>query len=642
MSEKKLTDFKHSDIEESHVKRQLNPMATWLIMAILVLLSCFLLILNRIIPLSWAFIISGFVMLICLGMYIFTKKNLHTDKKKLVKIINIVLSFFFLVMAILPPYVQGRISQLIDSSREADNKIRINVYVMSDEYKKAHPEVFGNTTTTPSYASSEEELKTYTDKMFISAVSTDAKKLRVAIDQVKSVLDVSMLNMTDANSLQEAAVMLYENKGDALFMSSMDASILKGMDEYEFFDKETRILYSIDIETVNPVIHASNELTKQPFAIFFGGNDEEGELKLFGKTDVDLVVVVNPTSYQILMVSFPRDSYVPNYASGGYADKLTHLGIGGIDNTLQTLSELLGIDINNYLLLNFTTYQKIIDALDGVTVNNPYAFSFWDNPAIHFEEGNIHLDGYNALLYVRERKTLPDGDFGRTMHQQLVMRAIIEKLISPAIITRFDSLMTSMQNTFLTNLSEDAIYGLCQYQLSKGPKWNIVNYRIEGDVGNAYCAYAPGMPLSVVYPSSDQISFVAEEIRKVVNGEAVSQQELPLPYGRLNIAEIASAPTEETYIPEATPSYIQCPDGSYAVDYSACPAVVVEPTPAVTEVSPTEPIVEEPVVQEPVVEEPVVTPAIEEVAPTPIVEETPVEVPQENTEPIPAETGENG
>ncbi|MDQ9768749.1 LCP family protein, partial [Acinetobacter baumannii] len=95
--------------------------------------------------------------------------------------------------------------------------------------------------------------------------------------------------------------------------------------------------------------------------------------------------------------------------------------------------------VDDYVLINFSTFQQIIDALGGVDVNNPYAFGFVDDPNIWFEQGHIHLDGKHALLYVRERKTLPDGDFGRSMHQQLVMQGIITKLMSPAALTKIDS-----------------------------------------------------------------------------------------------------------------------------------------------------------------------------------------------------------
>ena len=203
----------------------------------------------------------------------------------------------------------------------------------------------------------------------------------------------------------------------------------------------------------------------------------------------------------------------------------------------------LGDIISHYVLVNFTTFRTIIDAIGGVDVDNPYAFGFFDDSSIWFEQGNIHLDGDNALYYVRERYTLPDGDFGRTMHQQIVMKAIIAKLTSSAVITKFDSLLTALKGTFLTNISDSAIYSLCQMQLDQNISWNVVNYHILGTTGTSVCASSGSTPLSVVMPYSNQVSFVSSEIDKVEAGETITQQDLPDGYGTL-VEPVGSSSSE--------------------------------------------------------------------------------------------------
>ena len=304
-------------------------------------------------------------------------------------------------------------------------------------------------------------------------------------------------------------------------------------EKYANFASDTRVLYTIRLTSDVSGATSDSELTSKPFSIFFGGNDQEGELSLSGRTDVDMVVTVNPTSHQILISSFPRDSLVPNPALNNSPDKLTHLGLSGLQNTMTELSSLLGTPINNYVLINFTTFRTIIDALDGVDVDNPYAFGFTFNSNVWFEQGNIHLDGDDALCYVRERYSLPDGDFGRTMHQQLVMKAIIAKLTSSAVITKFDSLLTALKGTFLTNLTDSSIYALCQKQLEENTSWNVVNYHVLGTTGTSVCASSGSTPLSVVLPYANQISFIKSEIDKVEAGETITQQDLPEGYGVL-------------------------------------------------------------------------------------------------------------
>ena len=201
------------------------------------------------------------------------------------------------------------------------------------------------------------------------------------------------------------------------------------------------------------------------------------------------------------------------------------MGLVGIENTTKGLGAIYGTEIQNYVLVNFTTFMSIIGALGGITVDNPYAFTAIND--MYFPEGRIDLDMNYALMYVRERENLPDGDFGRNMHQQLVMKGIISKLTSSEVITKFNSLLDGINGQFLTNISSNSIYALAQKQLDEGIEWNIINYHVGGETGMEVCASATGQYLSVVYPYDNQIEFVKEEIQKVVNGETITQQELP-------------------------------------------------------------------------------------------------------------------
>jgi hypothetical protein len=130
-------------------------------------------------------------------------------------------------------------------------------------------------------------------------------------------------------------------------------------------------------------------------------------------------------------------------------------------------------------------------------------------------------------MFVRERYSLPDGDFGRNYHQQQVMHAIIDKITSPEVIVHVDDLLDALEGTFLTNLSSDSIYALCRKQLEENIDWNIVSYHVLGLVDFAECASAPGMELSVVFPYDNQVRFVSEVMGEVLNGEIVEQQEMP-------------------------------------------------------------------------------------------------------------------
>ena len=348
-------------VEESNkkVKRHINPLLFWAIMAVLGLVFIIIFKTMPMFPFKW-FLIALFVVLaIIVGMYFATDKIRKVPQKYVVRGVNIFLSIVFLALSIYMPYLRARLTSTINSGNDEKKKetIIVNLYVMTDDYKNEHTDIF----TKGPYKSKEfkeplDELLTFKDATYISHVGVDEKNQRAAINSLKEIFNTQKINMIDEESIQQAADALYNNEGDVMLLSQTNLSMLTGIEEYETFDKDTRILYSIEIEVDKPAIAGSTELTSEPFAVFFGGNDEYGELKLQGKTDVDMVVVVNPKTYQILLVSFPRDSYVPNPQAGGNADKLTHLGVGGIDNTLECLSDLLDFDINNYVIVKLFFY----------------------------------------------------------------------------------------------------------------------------------------------------------------------------------------------------------------------------------------------------------------------------------------------
>lgn len=564
----------------------------WLILAVLTIVFYMVFLTMPMFPLKWKIILAVLLVLCLAGMLVWSVRARASYLP--VKLVNILLSIAMIAGSIYLPYYKKKVSEVFDTNTAVEEQaVDMNLYVMSDDYRALHRELYPNYASVPvmptpaegEEAVSEEIMQAYlmnfAESTYVSSAATDQKNVIGAVTKLKEVFGKEEIRMIDRDSIPEAVESLYANECDVLLMNSAYVKMVTETEGYENFENDTKIVCTVKVPVSMNIPTSTEAITKEPFSIFFGGNDETGELKLVGRTDVDMVVTVNPNSHQISIVSFPRDSFVPNPGMYGYADKLTHLGMQGLDNTLKGLSDLLGTPIENYVLINFTTYEQIINALGGVDVENPYAFHFWDNPDMYFEEGNIHLDGDQALHYVRERKTLPDGDFGRNMHQQLVMRAIIEKLTSASVIAHFDDVLTAMKGTFLTNLSENSIYALCQKQLAENIHWNIVNYRVEGDGGMAICASATSMELSVVYPYANQIEFCAEVIRKVIEGDLVEQEEMPEGTYFLQVNQAASTATPTPApVPDPTPEPTPAPVPDPTPEPTPEPAPEPEPEPA--------------------------------------------------------------
>lgn len=158
-------------------------------------------------------------------------------------------------------------------------------------------------------------------------------------------------------------------------------------------------------------------------------------------------MTVNPTTKQILLTSIPRDYYVQLAGTSGYKDKLTHAGNYGINMSIDTIEKLLDIDINYYVRVNFTTLEKLIDAIDGVDVYSEYSFvSYIDS--YKFYKGYNHMNGKQALAFSRERKSLPSGDIERGRNQEAVIEAIIRKATSGSTIYKYSKILSNIKGTF--------------------------------------------------------------------------------------------------------------------------------------------------------------------------------------------------
>jgi polyisoprenyl-teichoic acid--peptidoglycan teichoic acid transferase len=545
-------------------KRRLSSQFYWLLLVIASIATFVVLFTAPMFPKKWAFLVLAILLGILVLTGIFT--SIFSPRNRIQKFINCFLAICLAVVSILTPYYINKITALFESA--VGDKVRINLYVLTDEYKSEHSDIFQNTITLPETDSNGDfkdvDMTNYADAVYGTTISTDSTNQQYAVKQLKELCG-KQVQTVDKTTLSEAVQAFYENHSDILIMSESLASTISEIEGFENFETDTKILYSID----RPIDSSASDtiavdMTTKPFTIFFGGNDTEGELSLEGRTDVDMTVTVNPNTHQIIIVNLPRDSWVQNPYYDNKRDKLTHLGLMGINNTLNGLQNIYGIEISNYVLVNFTTFTTILWAMNGVDIENPYAFTAIDDQ--YFPEGQIHLDMTQALMYVRERKNLPGGDFDRNMHQQLVMKGIISKLTSADMIVNFNTLLDAISGQFLTNISSDSLYALAEKQLDEGIEWNIVNYHIGGETGMEVCASATGQYLSIVYPYDNQVEFVKSEIQKVISGEIITQEELP--EGEITTDYSADHIVISTPTPDYTDYSSDYSDGDYYDDSS--------------------------------------------------------------------------
>ena len=335
--------------------------------------------------------------------------------------------------------------------------------------------------------------------------------------------------------LTELADGILNGEVNAMLLNSGYLSVYEDMDGYTDFSTKIKEVGTVEVESTiqsaeesTPIEPITTANGGKVYTIYLSGIDTRGEMTAKSRSDVNIIATVNTDTHEILLVSTPRDYFVPLSISGGAPDKLTHAGIYGIDVCMDTLGMLYDIDINYYFRINFGGFVKVIDALGGITVNSDYDFDSKNILGYHFNKGENYVNGEQALIFARERYAFQEGDRQRGKNQMEVIRGVVKKALSPEILTSYSSILSSLDGCFGTNITYEEIAQILQQQLTNGGDWTIVSYSVNG-TGATEKPYSMSQKAYVMVPDYNTVDKAKSLMEKVRNGEVVTQEEADAP-----------------------------------------------------------------------------------------------------------------
>lgn len=403
--------------------------------------------------------------------------------KKICKIISYIFYVIFLLIFIVGIYYLNTTIAFIDSFGKKDKTDYDNYYVVvlkNSRYLK---------------------LKDLNNKKIGMCKTLDSnvlKNIKISFDSKE---------YEECESLKEA---FYEKKVDALILSDVDEFLLNNIDS--LFEENVRVIHTIKIRKENTK-EKENEnvnVSKTPFTVFISGIDTYGAISKVSRSDVNIIATVNPISNEVLLTTIPRDYYVQLDGTTGYKDKLTHAGIYGIDKSVKTIENLLNTKINYYVRVNFDSVVKLVDEIGGVNIYSDRNLKFCD-----IKQGYNYLDGKCALRFARERHSYETGDRHRGENQEEVIRAIIEKVSkSNTILTKYNTILTNLQNSFESNVSPKTIKDYIKMQIKDMPSWNVKNLNLNGYDSHNYTYSYKGSKLYVMEPDYNTVN----KAKKIING----------------------------------------------------------------------------------------------------------------------------
>ena len=295
----------------------------------------------------------------------------------------------------------------------------------------------------------------------------------------------NLLALTTALTTPKSA----NDKLQTIFLGHTYLDALK--DNNETIYNQLQILADVKIKvTPKHVETTSHASLDSPFTIYLSGIDNRDHtLPFAARSDVNLILAVNPAKNKILLLNTPRDFYVP-LAMNGKLDKLTHAGLYGVNESIHTLEKFYNIKFNYYARINFDATSTIIDQLGGVDIHIPYVVNTYHGHR-HYEPGNYHLNGNEALDFARERVSISwaGGDRERGRNQEKILTALIQKLQSDKTnLTRLDQIFNSIAKNIQTNFTPDDLKYLVQKQLTNFSNWQIESIDVDGkaDITSTY------------------------------------------------------------------------------------------------------------------------------------------------------------
>lgn len=474
---------------------------------------------TKLISVKYIGVISAVLLVFLLLVYLLVRKA----RKKIRFIIGVVLSV--LILAVLGTgslYIYKTVSALDTITGVNKDVTKINVYVKEDDPAQKLADASGYT--------------------FGILSELDRDNTDQALQQMYYELG-SDVQTNEYSGLSELADSLNNGTTGAIILNQAYLDVLDEMDNYSSFSSQLREIASLQVETVvqrkTPQVteatgsttetsdnsSADAAVTDEVYTIYVSGIDTRGEMTASSRSDVNIILTVNTRTKQILMISTPRDYFVPLSISNGVPDKLTHAGIYGVNVSMDTLNMLYDININYYFRLNFAGFEKIIDALGGITVNSDYEFDSQNTKGYHFNKGENHLNGEQALVFTRERYAFKEGDRQRGRDQMAVIQGVVDKATQPAFLKNYLSVMDSLDGCFETNVPYDIIASLVRRQLDEGGSWQVLSYSADG-TGDTQKPYSMSQKAYVMIPDQTTVDKAKTLMKKVREGFMLSEADV--------------------------------------------------------------------------------------------------------------------
>jgi len=362
------------------------------------------------------------------------------------------------------------------------------------------------------------------------------------IDQIKKEVSKKIENPEFKEQIDLFVTTDYLLK-DEISALEIDDGFLGDLDEnYSDIEKRIRIIDTFEVKTkVKKEENVSNTTTApiDPNApstttteklekiksgdsinIYISGSDARSKtIQANSRSDVNMILTINPNTKTILMTSIPRDYEVLPHGKTGLTGKLSHVGIYGLETTKKTVEDLMGIEINYAVKMGFSAVVELVDLVGGIDINSDQEFDSYHMKGWHVKKGINHMDGAHALAYARERYAYSSGDRHRVLNQQQVLQATLKKMMkSQSLLTQYDQVLSSLSQFYITDVPRSVISKYVKMQLNNMTSWKFKSQSVNGGRKYAKTFSAPNTDLFIATPDYNSIKKSRNKIKQTIEG----------------------------------------------------------------------------------------------------------------------------
>jgi len=309
---------------------------------------------------------------------------------------------------------------------------------------------------------------------------------------------------------------LYNGNIEAIFVPGNYVTLFKNENGFENIASDTKVIYEYSEKMQNEDLNlVSNKDFNEPLTFLFLGVDSEGDglnANAAFNGDTLMLMSFNPKTLDAILLSIPRDTYVPIACNHNNYAKINSSAAYGTSCVISTINNLLGINIDYYVKINFKGVVDLVEAVGGVEVNveapsymaDKYGGKVCEQNSdrkfgdklVCMNPGMQTLNGEQALAYARCRHMYIGSDLDRVKHQQQVVEALANKAMHFSSIKEFQNILNAVSKNIATNMDTDTI--LSGYNVAK----NVLGNKLSGkDSINIEKATLETYSLNVYVPS---------------------------------------------------------------------------------------------------------------------------------------------